>query len=97
VIFTIPAELRWYVRSHQTKLCGMLMKAAAQSLIKLAADPHYVGGLVGILAVLHTWGGALSYHPHVHCLVPAGGLNRDSGEWLWPFATRIRVMANGRP
>lgn len=82
VIFTIPAELRGYVRSHQTKLCGMLMKAAAQSLIKLAADPHYVGGLVGILAVLHTWGGALSYHPHVHCLVPAGGLNRDSGEWL---------------
>ena len=81
VVFTLPEELRQYVRSHQKILYGILMKAAAKSLIKLAADPHYVGGLIGILAILHTWTRTLFYHPHVHCLVPAGGVSDDQ-EWL---------------
>ena len=82
VIFTLPQELRHCVRRHQKKLYAILMKAAAQALIKLAADPHYVGGLIGILAVLQTWTRALVYHPHVHCLVPAGGVSADGRAWL---------------
>jgi hypothetical protein len=57
------------------------MRAAATSLIDLANDPHYVGGTVGMLAVLHTWGRTLAYHPHVHCLVTGGGLDRQTNEW----------------
>jgi hypothetical protein len=58
-----------------------LLRAAAQALITLAADPHYVGGLIGVLCVLHTWSRTLAYHPHVHCLVPAGGVSADHTEW----------------
>ena len=81
VVFTLPEEFRPIVRRHQKAMHGVLMKAAAGSLMKLAADPRYVGGRIGILAVLHTWTGTLTHHPHVHLLVPAGGVNND-GEWL---------------
>ena len=80
VIFTLPQPLRDLVRQHQKVLYPILMQAAARALIKLAADPHYVGGLIGVLAVLHTWSRTLTYHPHVHCLVPGGGLAPD-GQW----------------
>ena len=81
VILTLPQELRDLVRQHQKTVYPILMRAAARALIKLAADPHYVGGLIGVLAVLHTWSRTLTYHPHVHCLVPGGGLSAD-GQWL---------------
>jgi len=81
VVFTLPKELRPIVRRHQKTLYGVLMKAAAQALMKLADDPRYVGGRLGILAVLHTWTTTLTYHPHVHCLVPAGGVTKD-GRWV---------------
>jgi len=57
------------------------MQAAAQATLKLAADPHYVGGTIGMLCVLHTWGRTLSYHPHLHCLVTGGGFHHPSREW----------------
>jgi hypothetical protein len=82
VVFTIPQELRPLVRRYQKELYSVLMVAAGRALIQLAADPHYVGGLVGILAVLHTWTGTLEYHPHVHGLVPAGGVSADRDQWL---------------
>lgn len=81
VVFTLPKELHALVRRQQRKLYGVLMQAAAQSLLKLAADPRYVGGRLGILAVLHTWTTTLTYHPHVHCLVPGGGVSQD-GRWV---------------
>ncbi len=81
VVFTIPQELRKHVRSCQKIMYGILMKAAGKSLIKMAADPHYVGGLIGVMAVLHTWDRTLGYHPHVHCLVPAGGVSGDN-RWI---------------
>ncbi len=67
---------------HQQEAYGLLIKSAADSVIKLAADPHYVGGQVGVMAVLHTWGSNLSYHPHVHCLVTGGGLSPDGQAWM---------------
>ena len=80
VVFTLPAPLRRLVRRHQKAVYPILMKAAAQALMKLATDPKYVGGRIAVLAVLHTWSRTLSYHPHVHCLVPGGGLSAD-GQW----------------
>jgi hypothetical protein len=81
VVFTVPHELGEVVRRHQQDLYGILIRAAAQALITLAADPHYVGGLIGVLCVLHTWPRTLAYPPHVHCLVPAGGVSADRAEW----------------
>jgi len=81
VVFTLPQELRQLVRQNQKDLYDILIRAAAQSLITLAADPHYVGGLIGVRCVLHTWTRALAYHPHVHCLVPAGGVSADHQQW----------------
>jgi len=82
VIFTLPHELSGFMRLYQQDLYGLLIKTAADSVIKLAYDPHYVGGQVGVMAVLHTWGSNLSYHPHVHCLVTGGGLSTDGQTWI---------------
>jgi len=77
VVFTLPEPLRKIVRGNQKTLYGVLMKSAAKALMKLAANPKYVGGQIGIMAVLHTWDRMLGYHPHVHCLVPGGGVADD--------------------
>ena len=82
LVFTLPAGLREIVRSHQTLLLGILFRAAAYSLMKLARDPHYLGAKTGIVAVVHTWTRAMVYHPHVHCLVPGGGISEDGTKWL---------------
>ncbi len=82
VIFTLPHELRAFARRHQQKVYGLFIKSAAHSIIKLAADPRYVGGRVGVMAVLHTWGSNLTYHCHVHCLVTGGGLSSDGHTWI---------------
>jgi hypothetical protein len=82
VIFTLPQELSGFMRLYQRDLYGLLIKSAADSILKLAADPHYVGAQVGVMAVLHTWGSNLSYHLHVHCLVTGGGLSTDGQTWL---------------
>jgi hypothetical protein len=81
VVLTPPQELRALGRRHQKDLDDILRRAATHALIQLAADPHDVGGLIGILGVLHTWTRTLAYHPHVHGLAPAGGVSADRTEW----------------
>ncbi len=81
VTVTVPEELRDALRSHQIAGYDALMKAAALSIIDLARDPRWVGGTVGVLAVLHTWTQRLIFHPHVHCLVTGGGLSDDGATW----------------
>ena len=81
-VFTVPKELHEIIRPHQRIFYALLMEAAALSLMKLASDSRYVGGKIGMLSVLHTWTRALVYHPHVHCLIPAGGLSHDKRYWL---------------
>jgi hypothetical protein len=81
VVFPLPQALRALVRRHQKDLYDILIRAAAHALITLAADPHDVGGRIGVLCVLHTWTRALVYQPHVHCLVPAGGVSSDRTQW----------------
>jgi hypothetical protein len=78
---TVPHALGEISRQHQQDLDAILIRATAQALIKLAADPHDGGGLMGVLGVLHTWSRPLAYHPHVHGLVPAGGVSADRTEW----------------
>ena len=71
VTVTVPEELRALLRANQRDGYALLMKAAADAIIELARDRRFVGGTVGVLAVLHTWTQQLVYHPHVHCLVTA--------------------------
>lgn len=91
VTFTLPAELRQIARSNQKTLYNILFNASAGALQKLALDPKYVGGRIGMLGVLQTWARNLSYHPHVHYLVPGGGLSEE-GKWL-PAAEDFLVPA----
>ena len=91
VTFTLPAELRPLARTHPKKIYSLLMKAAADALQKLAADPQYLGARLGILAVLHTWTRAMLFHPHVHMLVTAGGLASDGQTWVDPKHPKFLV------
>ena len=81
VTITVPEELCELLRANQRDDYALLMKAAAEAIIELARDPRYVGGTVGVLAVLHTWTQQLLYHPHVHCLVTGGGVSDDGRLW----------------
>lgn len=82
VTFTLPAELRAVARSHPETIYNLLFRASAAALQQLAADPRFVGGQIGMIGVLHTWTRTLTYHPHVHYLVPAGALAPDGQQWL---------------
>ena len=82
VTFTLPAELHRVAKQNQKVVYNILFRSSAAALQKLAHDPRYVGGKIGMVGVLHTWGRNLSYHPHVHYLVPAGGLSADGEAWL---------------
>jgi hypothetical protein len=82
VTFTVPQELRNLIRAHQKECYAALFKAASGALKKLAKDPRFVGcGLAGFTGILHTWTRMLEYHPHVHFIVPGGGLSKDGKEW----------------
>ena len=81
VVVTVPQELRALLRANQRDGYGLLMKAAADAIIELARDRRFVGGTVGVLAVLHTWTQQLAYHPHVHCLVTGGGASANGRDW----------------
>jgi hypothetical protein len=82
VTFTWPAQLRSIARSHQKVLYDLLFKSAAKALQKLAKDPRFVGGDIGMMGGLHTWQRDMRYHPHVHFIVPGGGLSPDRCRWL---------------
>lgn len=92
VTFTLPDELRNLARSNQKLFYHLLFKASSQALLKLAEDPRFVGGLIGMMGVLHTWTRDLFYHPHVHYLVPGGGISNDLKRWL-PSAKNFLVPA----
>ena len=80
--FTLPSQLRPVARSQQSLIYHLLFRASAEAAQQLARDPRFVGGQIGLVGVLHTWARDLSYHPHVHYLVPAGGLADDGETWL---------------
>ena len=84
VTFTVPAQLRQVIRSHQKDLYPLLLRESAGALRDIARDHKDLGAQIGFLAVLQTWTRDLRYHPHVHCVVPGGGLSPDRLRWIRP-------------
>jgi hypothetical protein len=80
VVFTIPSELNPVMYQNQEVMYNLFFKAVSETLLELGANEKYLGAKLGITAVLHTWGQNLLYHPHIHCIVPGGGLTAD-GKW----------------
>jgi hypothetical protein len=96
VVFTLPAPIGDIAYQNKAVIYDILFKAAAETLIAIAADPKHLGARVGLTAVLHTWGSALTHHPHVHCIVPGGGLSPDSERWIScrpGFFLPVRVLS----
>ncbi len=82
VVFTLPEMIGPIALQNRRVVYGILFRAAAETLLQIAADPKHLGAEIGILAVLHTWGQNLQHHPHVHCVVPGGGLSPDGSSWI---------------
>ena len=96
VVFTLPAPISDIAYQNKAEIYGILFKAAAETLITIAADPKHLGARIGLTSVLHTWGSALTHHPHVHCIVPGGGLSPDGAHWLScrpGFFLPVRVLS----
>ena len=82
VVFTLPNVLAPLALQNKARVYGLLFRAAAETLLQIAADPEHRGAKIGFLAVLHTWGQTLLHHPHLHCVVPGGGLSPDQRRWI---------------
>ena len=82
VVFTLPAEIAQIAYWNKAAIYGLLFKASAQTLLTIAADPKHLGARIGMTSVLHTWGSAMTHHPHVHVIVPGGGLSADGTRWV---------------
>jgi hypothetical protein len=96
VVFTLPAPVADIAYQNKAEVYGILFKAAAETLITIAADPRHLGARIGLTAVLHTWGSALTHHPHLHCIVPGGGISPDGGSWIScrpGFFLPVRVLS----
>jgi hypothetical protein len=82
VVFTLPAAIGAIAYQNKAAVYGLLFTAAAEALITIAADPKHLGAAIGVTAVLHTWGQNLDHHPHIHCIVPGGGVSPDATRWI---------------
>ena len=82
VVFSLPAQIADIAYQNKAAIYDILFKASAETLITIAADPKHLGARIGILSVLHTWGSALTHHPHVHMIVPGGGISLDGTRWV---------------
>lgn len=96
VVFTLPAAIGAIAYQNKAKVYGLLFSAAAETLTTIAADPKHLGAHIGVTAVLHTWGQNLDHHPHVHCIVPGGGISPDGKHWIAcrpGFFLPVRVLS----
>ena len=96
VVFTLPASVAAIAFANKAAVYDLLFKAAAETVTTVAADPRHLGARVGLTAVLHTWGSALTHHPHVHMIVPGGGLSPDGTRWIAcrpGFFLPVRVLS----
>jgi hypothetical protein len=82
VVFTLPAAIADIAYQNKAVIYDLLFKASSETLLRIAADPKHLGARIGILSVLHTWGSALTHHPHVHMIVPGGGFSLDGKRWV---------------
>ena len=96
VVFTVPEQIATIAYQNKRELYGILFRTAAETLRTIAADPKHLGAEIGFFAVLHTWGQNLLHHPHLHCVVPGGGLSADGTEWIScrdGFFLPVRVLS----
>ena len=96
VVFTLPASIADIAYQNKAVIYGLLLKAAAETLITIAADPKHLGARIGVTAVLHTWCSALTHHPHAHIIVPGGGIAPDGQHWIAcrpNFFLPVRVLS----
>jgi hypothetical protein len=96
VVFTLPAPIAEIAYQNTSALYGLLFDIAAETLLRIAADPKHLGASIGATLVLHTWGSALTQHPHVHGIVPGGGLAPDGQRWIAcrpGFFLPVRVLS----
>ena len=82
VVFTLPARIASFAYQNKAVVYDLLFKASSQAVLTIAADPEHLGVRIGITAVLHTWGSTMTHHPHVHMIVPGGGISLDGSRWL---------------
>ncbi|MEO7650615.1 MAG: transposase zinc-binding domain-containing protein, partial [Bryobacteraceae bacterium] len=82
VVFTVPEEIAALAYQNKEVVYGILFRATAETLRTIAADPKHLGAEIGFFAVLHTWGQNLLHHPHLHCVIPGGGLSSDGERWI---------------
>lgn len=95
VVFTLPAPISALAYQNKAEIYALLFDTAAETLLTIAADPKHLGASIGATLVLHTWGSALAHHPHVHGIVPGGGLSPDGGRWIAckpGFFLSVRVL-----
>ena len=96
VVFTLPKPIADIAYQNKAVVYDILFKAAAETLITIAAEPKHLGARIGFTAVLHTWGSALTHHPHAHWIVPGGGISSDGKEWIScrpGFFLHVRVLS----
>jgi hypothetical protein len=96
VVFTLPAAIADIAYQNKAVIYNLLFKASAETLTMIAADPKHLGARIGVLSVLHTWGSALTHHPHVHMIVPGGGISLDGDKWVScrpGFFLPVRVLS----
>lgn len=97
VVFTVPHELNLLALDNPRQFYHLLFTATAATLLEIAADPKHLGAEIGILSILHTWGQNLLAHPHIHCLIPAGGISADHRRWVHPrcpgFFLPVKVLS----
>jgi hypothetical protein len=96
VVFTVPAEIASIAFHNKAVVYDLLFRAASQTMLTIAADPRHLGARIGVTAVLHTWGSAMTHHPHLHMIVPGGGLSPDGERWIpsrAAFLLPVRVLA----
>ena len=96
VVFTLPAAIADLAYQNKAVIYDLLFKASSETLLTIAADPKHLGARIGITAVLHTWGSAMTHHPHVHCIVPGGGISPDGASWVRcrpGFFLPVRVLS----
>jgi hypothetical protein len=95
VVFSLPAEVADIAAQNKAAIYDLLFRAASETMLTIAADPRHLGARIGITAVLHTWGSALTHHPHVHMIVPGGGISPDGQRWVSSrpaFLLPVRVL-----
>jgi hypothetical protein len=96
LVFTLPAEIAPIAYQNKTVVYDLLFRAAAETLLTIAADPKHLGARIGATAVLHTWGSAMTHHPHLHIIVPGGGISLDGSHWVRcrpGFLLPVRVLS----